>query len=323
MAAITHNNSTPTLEARIAVALSDNTPQARTLANLIAETETAIVEAEAQSATQQQRALDPILSPDPIKARELLEFAAFAAKRLRTVLPRLVGLHATIIAKERAQRWTAAADAIQTRRDALVQDFAETYPALVSQLVDLFERTRAMDAEVERINGSAPNSSPVASPASPQPTSSPTPSCSTSPTNNSGHRQHRPSCPTRSCPSRRTPGPIGGELIKSAMPSVTAQASALLTSTPTRHASARNAKPLRPKPHAYVGVRRDSPKYPPQRPSGSPGSAARCSAPSPAAQRISAPDSGSPKRQPDQRRRRGRGQRCARPDTRIHQQQHP
>lgn len=158
MAAITHNNSTPTLEARIAVALSDNTPQARTLANLIAETETAIVEAEAQSATQQQRALDPILSPDPIKARELLEFAAFAAKRLRTVLPRLVGLHATIIAKERAQRWTAAADAIQTRRDALVQDFAETYPALVSQLVDLFERTRAMDAEVERINGSAPNS---------------------------------------------------------------------------------------------------------------------------------------------------------------------
>ena len=66
----------PTLEQRIVAALADNTPQARTLANLIQETELAIVEAEAQATTQQQRALDPILSPDPIKAREAAEFAA-------------------------------------------------------------------------------------------------------------------------------------------------------------------------------------------------------------------------------------------------------
>jgi len=156
---MTHNNSnnTPTLEQRIAIALADNTIVARTLAALIQETEQAIVEAEQTATTTQQQALDPILSPDPIKAREAAQFAEFAARRLRNVLPRLIAAHQQITTAERTQRWTAAADQLQARRDALVQDFAEQYPALIAQLVDLFERTRAMDAEVACINGAAPN----------------------------------------------------------------------------------------------------------------------------------------------------------------------
>ena len=38
----------------------------------------------------------------------------------------------------------------------MAQEYAELYPKLAGQLVDLFERIEAVDKEVSRINGSAP-----------------------------------------------------------------------------------------------------------------------------------------------------------------------
>jgi hypothetical protein len=160
LAGLTHNNSKPppTLEQRIVAALANNTPEARTIAALIAETEQAIVEADAQANTAQTKALDPILSPDPIKAREAAEFAAFATKRLRNVFPRLIAAHQQVTAQDRAQRWNAAADQLQAKRDALVQDFAEQYPAFIAQLLDLFTQIQHLNQEITQINSSAPNS---------------------------------------------------------------------------------------------------------------------------------------------------------------------
>ena len=82
---------------------------------------------------------------------------AFARDRLKALLPRLQQRHQQMVAQERAVRWNATADQVQVQRDALANEFAETYPALVNGLVDLFERLRAMDEEVFRVNVAAPN----------------------------------------------------------------------------------------------------------------------------------------------------------------------
>ena len=86
-----------------------------------------------------------------------MEQAAFARDRLKALLPRLQQRHQQMVAQERAVRWNATADQVQVQRDALANEFAETYPALVNGLVDLFERLRAMDEEVFRVNVAAPN----------------------------------------------------------------------------------------------------------------------------------------------------------------------
>ena len=82
---------------------------------------------------------------------------AFARDRLKALLPRLQQRHQQMVAQERAVRWNATADQVQVQRDALANEFAETYPALVNGLVDLFERLRAMDEEVFRVDVVAPN----------------------------------------------------------------------------------------------------------------------------------------------------------------------
>jgi len=45
------------------------------LTTLIAETETAIVAAEAAAETERAKALDPLTSPDPVKARQVMDNA--------------------------------------------------------------------------------------------------------------------------------------------------------------------------------------------------------------------------------------------------------
>jgi hypothetical protein len=83
--------------------------------------------------------------------------AEFDRDRLHTLLPRLQERLQQIQAAEYAARWEADFEQVEARCNELVQEYAATYPRLVAQLVDLFERIEAADKEVSRINGSAPS----------------------------------------------------------------------------------------------------------------------------------------------------------------------
>jgi hypothetical protein len=145
-----------TLERRIAAALTSDIPSAD-IAALVAETEAAISQAEAAAEAERETALDPLASPDAAKARTAMEDAAFTRDRLRTVLPRLQERLQQVQAAEYAARWEADFEEVEGRRNEMAQEYVATYPRLVAQLVDLFERIEAVDKEASRINGSAPS----------------------------------------------------------------------------------------------------------------------------------------------------------------------
>jgi hypothetical protein len=88
--------------------------------------------------------------------RAAMQNAAFAANRLRTLKPRLEASLARARARERRAHWQADYEAVKVERDALAAALREVYPAVVAKLADLFHRVEAVDADVTRINGSAP-----------------------------------------------------------------------------------------------------------------------------------------------------------------------
>jgi hypothetical protein len=144
------------LEKRITAALVSAITSAD-LAALIEETETAIVAADAAATAERKRALDPLVSPDPVAARAAMEDAAFTRDRLNTVLPRLRQRLDEVAATEYAAEWEPDFEQVKARRDDLAREFAELYPTVTAQLVDLFKRIAECDREVSRINGSAPS----------------------------------------------------------------------------------------------------------------------------------------------------------------------
>ena len=144
-----------TLEERIATALSEDIASADVEA-LITETEAAITAADAAAEEERVKALDPIASPDPAKARAAMEDAAFTRDRLRTVLPRLQARLKQVEAAEYLARWEPDYEQVKAVRDALAAEMREVYPAAVAQLADLFQRMAECDRECSRINGSAP-----------------------------------------------------------------------------------------------------------------------------------------------------------------------
>ena len=93
-----------TLEQRIASALSEEIASTD-VATLISETEAAIVAADTAAEAERQKALDPVLSPDPAAARAAMEQASFARDRLRTVLPKLQRRLQQLEAAEYAAGW--------------------------------------------------------------------------------------------------------------------------------------------------------------------------------------------------------------------------
>ena len=147
-----------TLEQRCVAALSDHTLEARAIGELIVEAEKATEDADVIAERMQQIACDPAQSPDLAMAVEAATFAGFVAKRLRNILPRLQQAHQRVAATERATRWKRTADKVEESRDLLTEEFARVYPDLINQIVDLFDKVRFTNSEVDTINSVAPNS---------------------------------------------------------------------------------------------------------------------------------------------------------------------
>ena len=107
-----------TLEQRIVDALSTKEMTAEALAALVAETEAAIATAAKTAAGERIKALDPVLSPDPVRARKAMEDAAFAAERLRTQLPRLQKRYQQVADAEEYAAWATTFDRLKPKHAA-------------------------------------------------------------------------------------------------------------------------------------------------------------------------------------------------------------
>ncbi len=144
------------LEQEIVAALADADIKSSDLSALIERTEAAIAEADQAAETARSKALDPALSPDPKSAREAMVAAEFDRDRLRTLLPRLQERLQQVQAAEAHARWLADYERVKAMVEKSARDFAR-YPELVNELIDLFHDAEAVDKEVSRINGSAPD----------------------------------------------------------------------------------------------------------------------------------------------------------------------
>jgi hypothetical protein len=124
------------LEPKIAAALADDAIASTALASLISETEAAINAADEAAEAERAKALDPVLSPDPNRARQAMEDAAFTRDRLRTVLPRLHERLRQSQEGEYLAQWRISYEALEVKRDALATQLRDLYPTVVASLVD-------------------------------------------------------------------------------------------------------------------------------------------------------------------------------------------
>jgi hypothetical protein len=156
----TQRASIDPLDVRIANALSDTSDLNSTgLQALLVETEAAHETAYDAFEAAQRLSLDAgVTNLDAEVARSQMQAFEFAAARLRESYPRLCDRLDLVLAKERAAAWEEQYLPAEAKRNAVAAEFATIYPELSKQLVSLFERMAACDAEVNAVNSTAPYS---------------------------------------------------------------------------------------------------------------------------------------------------------------------
>jgi hypothetical protein len=145
----------PTLEQKVAGALTDSNITGPALIALIDEVEVGIHAAEEHATRQRACAMDPARSPDLSKARHAMEDAAFRVGRLQTLLPRLEHKLAEVEADEEHARWLEDYDRVRAARDEAVEQFKE-YPEVIVKLLTILHSAADLDAEISRVNKNAP-----------------------------------------------------------------------------------------------------------------------------------------------------------------------
>lgn len=152
--------SKTSLEARISAAWANTNCSAATLAELLAETDIAIIEKEKNLAWLRTEVFDFSKYPDRKAARQQLEDAEFELGSLQTFRPKLAQHLAAAEAAEQHDAWISAFEEHKPRVDALAERFRAEYPAAVKTLVDLFTEMAALDARSSGIAGMAPAGEP-------------------------------------------------------------------------------------------------------------------------------------------------------------------
>jgi hypothetical protein len=143
------------LEQRVIAALANATISPAELEALIDDVEGGIKDAEQSATRMRDEAMDPSISPDLGKAHQAMEDAAFLVGRLRTQLPRLERRLAQVLDAEAHARWLQDYNEVIAKRDAAVAQF-QRYPDLIVELLTILHTARDVDAEVARVNSSAP-----------------------------------------------------------------------------------------------------------------------------------------------------------------------
>jgi hypothetical protein len=142
------------LEKRIAAALASAATSAD-VATMIAEVDAALPTAVDAAERERIKAYDPTV--DAQKARQSLADAQFARDRLQAALVALQRRLQELQEQEYSVQWHGQYTQVEAECHALAAELREIYPAMQSKLVDLLTRVKACDAEVGRINGSAPD----------------------------------------------------------------------------------------------------------------------------------------------------------------------
>jgi hypothetical protein len=125
------------LEQRAVASLSKDGASVTELAELVREAESALAAACAAAEEARREGANPVLSPDPVLARERVKAAKFAYDRLTALLSRLDDHHRQVAAAERTASWKADYERVKAERDRLAEELATTYPEVVATLVDL------------------------------------------------------------------------------------------------------------------------------------------------------------------------------------------
>ena len=152
------NDQAPTLESRIATALTATGIPSADLGQLLVETSAAITAADETAEVERSKALDPALSPDPKAARAAMEDAAFTRDRLKTLLPRLQTKHREAAYAEALATWQGEAAELRERRLALGTKFGKEFPDLMNPIVNQLWAMRALDKEINALNRRRPDS---------------------------------------------------------------------------------------------------------------------------------------------------------------------
>jgi hypothetical protein len=140
------------LDVRISQAFV-NGATADTVAELLAETDSATQAAAETVERVHARALDPTLpSRDAAAIRGEADSASFNFERLQAALIQLkTRLDALRVAEEDARR-QAAYEKAEAERDLLSKELAELYPGFATKLSDLLSRVEASNHEIEYLN---------------------------------------------------------------------------------------------------------------------------------------------------------------------------
>jgi hypothetical protein len=143
------------LEKRVASALSESITS-DACRQLLVDATNAMDIAEKDVVRVTKQALDPLEVADPNRARAMLESATFSRDRLKSLLPRLQARLVEIEAAEYLKQWEASFREVEKERDAVAEEFRQTYPRIVVELVELLAVMKATDERCSQVNGQAP-----------------------------------------------------------------------------------------------------------------------------------------------------------------------
>ena len=151
--------SKTTLEKRIHVTLNNHdTLTANEVADLIAETRSAIVATE-RAAEAERKAAYNLASPDRAKARAALAAAEFTLTCLRNALPNLEARYQQLCAVEADAAWIPEFEKADMEGVKLDRAFAEFYAQVAERLADFDERFKAVNRERAAVMSRKPQTS--------------------------------------------------------------------------------------------------------------------------------------------------------------------
>jgi hypothetical protein len=112
---------------KITAAVDSKNITADALAELIAEAQFTLTQANEAAKAERARALDPTRSTDPVQAKQAMEAAAFARDRLHNILPRLAQRQQEVSAQELYDAWAQTFDRRAPRHTTAAAKLREVY----------------------------------------------------------------------------------------------------------------------------------------------------------------------------------------------------
>jgi hypothetical protein len=150
--------SKPSLEQRIAAALTPTDITSTDLAALIAEVEGGAQAADENATRAREEALDPAVVVDTAKVASAVAAATVTRDRLQAALRRLRTRYTEVREQEDIAAWKADAEELEARRVALAVEFYKLLPPeLLKRIAERLHAMRAFDREIDALNHRRPD----------------------------------------------------------------------------------------------------------------------------------------------------------------------